>query len=190
MTIDKYKDLITSQHKTRPKFMGWLSDALTLVDNNIAAANSLPGSFDVDAASGVQLDVIGQIVGQSRALDFQPAGGEPPVLDDDNYRTVLKAKIAQNQWDGTIPKIYDLWNAVFPNIQLNIVDNQNMTMSAVINGPFDDVITELVTGGYIIPKPAGVSLTIIEVTPISGDFYAGAVVSGQEQITISTIIPT
>lgn len=183
--ISKYIDLITSQHKTQPKFISWLSASLTIVDDNITVTNKIPSSFDIDTAVGVQLDTLGVIVGRSRVLNFQLSGGVSPVLDDDHYRLALKAKIAQNQWDGTIPQVYEVWNSLFPTVNLIVIDNQDMTMSALVYGQLDSISTELVTSGYIIPKPVGVGLTIIEVTNISSTPFVGMLVSGMDHITVS-----
>lgn len=189
MSISKYTDLITSQHKTRPKFIAWLSSALGLVDDGVTVTNAMPSAFDIDSAVGVQLDVLGEIVGRVRALNFQPAGGLSPVLDDQNYRITLKAKIAQNQWDGTIPQIYDIWYGLFSDISLVVVDNQNMTMSALVDGQLDAIVTEMVASGHIIPKPVGVGLTIIQLTSVSCLEFVGMLVNGTEHITVSTIVP-
>ncbi|WP_088832740.1 DUF2612 domain-containing protein [Paenibacillus tyrfis] len=189
MSIIKYIDLITSQHKTQPKYIAWLSSTLEIVNSGLELSKEMPVQFDVDKAKGVQLDLIGTIVGRSRTLSFQPTGGASPVLDDDNYRLALKAKIAQNQWDGTIPQIYEIWYSLF-DARLIIVDNQDMSMSALVEGQLDRVAIELVTSGYIIPKPAGVGLTIIEVTNVPSSSYIGAMVTGMDIITVSTEIPS
>lgn len=165
--------------------MNWLASTVSIIDDAVLVSSEIPNAFDIDNAVGMQLDVLGEIVGRGRELAFQPSEGEP-VLDDTNYRIALKAKIAQNQWDGTIPAIYEIWGNLFPDIGLSVVDNQDMTMSALIDGQMDQVITEMVASGYIIPKPAGVRLTIIDVTEISGSSYVGMLVSGMDYITIST----
>lgn len=180
--IQSYLDLITSQHKTKPNFNAWLSAPLAKVYDGLSAANSINAAFDIDSAVGSQLDIIGQIVGRSRSLPFQPGDGSSPTLSDTNYQIALKAKIAQNQWDGTIPEIYNIWNNLFSDISINIVDNQNMTMSVLIytNGLIDPVITEMLSLGYIIPKPAGIGLTVIEVSTVSEDqYYAGWVTTNE-----------
>lgn len=184
MDNSKYIDLITSQHKTKPKFTAWLSSVLNVVGDGMDMTAGMPNKFDIDIAEGVQLDTLGVAIGRGRTLNFQPSGGGSPVLDDTNYRIALKAKIAQNQWDGTIPQIYDIWYSLFTDVSLVIVDNQNMTMSALVEGQLDPVATELVASGYIIPKPAGVGLTIIEVTDMSTGWQMGVVISGQDFITI------
>jgi hypothetical protein len=137
--------------------------------------------FDVDLAVGQQLDVIGQWVGVSRNVavpivgvyfswddtaadgwDFGVWQPVPPtttlnVLPDDVYRTLIYAKIAANQWDGTTEGAYAIWSAVFPQFTILIQDLCNMSYNlAIIGGTIDSLTLALVTGGYIPLKPEGV----------------------------------
>lgn len=156
VAIDKYLDLITSQHKTQHKFKAWLSSALNTADDGIATTKGIPDLFDVDTAVGVQLDTIGELVGRSRTLDFQPTDGSSPVLDDTYFRLIIKTKIATNQWDGTLPQIRELWQSIFPELLLVIIDNQDMSISLAVVGISSQLEKDLVANGYILPKPAGV----------------------------------
>lgn len=170
--IQKYLNLVTSQHQGKPKFMAWLSNPLCILDDAVTLVNSFYSYFDIDLAIGVQLDVLGEILGVSRTVTFQPAGyyslgviGVPysthpsPVLADDTYRLVLRAKILQNQWDGTISQIYSLWNTIFPGSLLVIQDNQDMTLNALVIGLSTQLQKDLITNGYIVPRPEGVLMT-------------------------------
>jgi hypothetical protein len=99
-------------------------------------AFSLIGLFDLDTAVGQQLDMLGQWVGISRFISapldqwfsfnqknvgFDQGEWLSPYetanqvirLDDEHYRTVLRAKIVANQWDGTIPGAYEPWQVLF-----------------------------------------------------------------------------
>jgi hypothetical protein len=185
--IQSYLDLITSQHKTKPNFNSWLASTLGAVYDGISATESINTAFDIDNAVGSQLDVIGDILGRSRHLPFQPSNGSSPTLSDDNYRIALKAKVVQNGWDGTITSIYSIWYSLFSDITMNIVDNQNMTMSVLIDSDkqMDPVITEMIAAGYIVPKPAGVGLIIIEVTKVFENQYIAGWVTTNETMTLS-----
>lgn len=185
--IQPYLDLITSQHKTKPNFNAWLSSALAKVYDGLSTTNSINAAFDIDSAVGGQLDVIGEILGRSRNLPFQPGNGSSPTLSDDNYRISLKAKVIQNGWDGTIPSIYSIWYGLFSDLSMTIVDNQNMTMSVLIdsNNQMDPVITEMIAAGYIVPKPAGVGLIIIEVTKVFENQYMAGWVTTDETMSLS-----
>lgn len=185
--VQPYLDLITSEHKTKPNFIAWLTAALGTVNDGLSTTESINATFDIDRAIGNQLDIIGQIVGRSRSLPFQPGDGSSPTLNDKNYRIALKAKIAQNQWDGTIPSIYTIWNNSFSDLTMNIVDNQNMTMSVLIDssGQIDPVIIEMIAAGYIVPKPAGVGLKIIEVSKVFENQYIAGWVTSNETLTLT-----
>jgi hypothetical protein len=84
-----------------------------------------------------------------------------PVLDDATFRIYIRAKIAQNQWDGTMLSLYPIWQTLFPGGQIIIFDNQNMTADVTLTGSFTSIIQDLITNGYIIPRPEGVLYTYL-----------------------------
>lgn len=179
MSITPYLNLITSEHNQKSKFMAFLTSALDKINDGMTAANSISNAFDVDSAIGVQQDTLGQVIGQLRDIGV-PLTGSSSILDDDHYRIVLKAKIARNQWDGTIGQIYDIWNGAFPGSTLQIIDNQDMTMQAVVTNLTDNLSVELVTAGLIVPRPMGVTLIIIADTNISDSPYFGGLISSDD----------
>lgn len=89
-----------------------------------------------------------------------PQSGTSPVLNDENYRLILKAKIIQNKWRGTKKELYDFWSQYFPSNPILIHDNQDMTMNVLVVG-MTGLNKELVENGYIVPKPAGVQVNYI-----------------------------
>nr|WP_285860235.1 DUF2612 domain-containing protein [Brevibacillus sp. MER 51] len=189
MAIQQYLDLITSQHWNKDKYMRWLTAVLEKGDVSVTIANEIPSAFDVETAIGVQLDTVGDLVGRSRYLPFQLEDGTSPVMDDDIYRIALKAKIAQNQWDGTLPQIYEMWDNLFPTARLRMNDNQDMTMKAVIRGDLGLHSVLLVTVGYIIPKPSGVRINIAWQSEVNRMDYVGMLISGQDTTTINSEMP-
>lgn len=157
--IQRYLNMVTSQHQNKPKLNAWLAAQLTLIDDVASLADVFNSSFDLDLATGSQLDILGVILGVQRRVTFQPTGGASPLLNDDMYRLVLKAKILQNQWDGTISQMYSMWNEVFSDAIFILQDNQDMSTNALIIGLSTQIEKDLTTNGYIIPKPQGVSMT-------------------------------
>lgn len=136
--------------------MSWLTAALTpLADANNCIA-FITSNFDLDNAVGVQLDVLGLLIGASRTVGFQPSDGVSPILDDVTYRLLLRARIAWNGWPCTIESLYPLWRSLFPSGTLFINDNQNMTATIVVAGSFTSIILDLILNGYIVPRPEGV----------------------------------
>ena len=155
INIDSLKGLVTSEHGDKLNYMSFIS-AMLLPLKNVSDLNHTMSTYlNLDKVVGKGLDLIGQILGLSRQLPFQPVENSS-ILDDDYYRLVLKAKIAKNQWRGTKEGLYELWGNLFPENPLLIVDNQNMTCQVVVIGLNDRLSRELILADYIVPRPAGV----------------------------------
>lgn len=153
--MDEYLGLVTSQHRVRDKFMQTVKVLLTASDEIFALAVSMDDEFDIDHATGVQEDVLGEFVGAERTLPYQPRKGISPELDNAAYRKLLLAKIAKNQWKGGIYDIKELWNALFGK-GIIIQDNQDMSIDVLAIGINDQITKEMVQQGLIVPKPQGV----------------------------------
>lgn len=161
LPLGYYLSLLSSEYKTSPKFNALLQVLLQKFDDVSQVLVRMDTALDLDAAMGTQLDMLGAVVGASRTVNFQPTGSISPVLDDATYRLYIKAKIAQNQWDGTLPSLYPIWNKLFPSGSIIILDNQNMTAIITLKGTFTSIIKDLITNGYIVPRPEGVLYTYV-----------------------------
>lgn len=159
--ISYYTSLVTSQYQNAPKFLTWLESCLKKFDDASNCIDGLAWKFDLDSAIGSQLDTIGVIVGQARTVGFQPSGGVSPILDDATYRLLLKARIAQNTWDGKISSLQPIWQNLFPGGRINLQDNQNMTITVTLAGNFTSIIQDLISNGYIVPRPEGVLINYL-----------------------------
>lgn len=165
LPLGYYVGILTSQYaKTdtnSPKLNAFLKAMLQKFDDVSQALVKLDTALDLDLAVGVQLDMLGAVVAASRTVGFQPSNGVSPVLDDTTYRLYIKAKIAQNQWDGTLPSLYPIWASLFPSGKIIIIDNQNMTADITLTGAFTSILKDLITNGYIVPRPEGVLYTYV-----------------------------
>lgn len=200
MTTDDYLSLITSEHRERPKFEATVSTSVSPFAKIQEVLLSLPAAFDIDVAVGVQLDAVGEWVGRSRRIDtpltgiyftwdsldlaegwdqgswkgeFDPDSGLVD-LPDDAYRTLLKAKIAANNWNGSIPQAYQIWVSAFGGDSILLIqDNQDMSMVIGIAGePLDSIEKALLVNGYIPLKPEGVKVNYYAVAPSEGVLMA------------------
>jgi hypothetical protein len=166
--ISYYQGLITSEYQNSTNFKDFLTEMLTILDDVSSLADGLVVDFDLDlstsspltGAIGDQLDILGEIIGQSREMVFEPTGGVSPILDDDTYRVLLKAKILENHWDGRLLSLNQAWQDLFPGGTIAVADNQNMTLDVIITGEFSSIIVDLITNGLIVPRPQGVLMTI------------------------------
>lgn len=180
---EDYLNLITSEHKDKPNYLAVVTAGVSpLVELQNVLLSLLP-KFDLDIAIGDQEDILGQWAGISRSVpipitgvyfewdsadvgwelgswkdEFDPSTG-PILLPNDVYRTVIKAKIAANKWNGSIPDAYEIYKMVFGGDYVVIQDNQNMTMTVGIFGqPLNAILKALLVNGYIALKPEGVAI--------------------------------
>lgn len=212
--LDYYKRLVTSEYRHSPRFTAMVQKLLSYgleIDDSI---NNMIVAFEVDNASTAQLDILGQIVGVSRQLKFEPSAaaigevicpspaemasgevypiiytptpdklastpmltsyppaemGEGNLLDDEVFRLMIKARIIQNTWKGTIGELYDLWDAVMgANKKLSIEDFQDMSYNIVLQGDYTQLEEELIIHAYVIPKPEGVRINVLTFVSTDG----------------------
>ena len=194
-----YIKKVTGFHKSRPKYMAMLSAALQpLVDANNFTA-SIPSFFDLDSAVGVQLDVVGEWVNETRQVKvpipnpwfswddynrgwdrgvwFQPydVGNTIYNLNDDYFRRLIKAKIAADNWDGSLQSVYTIYNTLFdnPNVKLIVDDKMALQVIFALTKFIPDSITlELFSRDYLPLTPSGIKkwyfVTSIQNVPIFG----------------------
>ena len=163
LPIGYYQGILTHQYAApgSPKWNALLYAMLKKFDDVSQALVRMGTAFDLDSAAGAQLDMLGTTVGAARTVGFQPSNGISPVLDDTTFRIYIKAKIAQNSWDGTRGSLYAIWQQLFPSGQIIIVDNQDMTCVITLKGTFTSILRDLITNGYVVPQPEGVLYTFV-----------------------------
>ena len=181
--IEDYLNIIASEHRQQPKYMAMLTAYLRKLQDAQLVIEAFDLHFDLNEAIGAQLDKLGEIVGRSRILAFQPES-RSALLDDDNYRLI----IMQNQWDGTIEDMANLFKQVFPDMQLAIIDNQNMSMEIQVTGLRDDLQLQMLSNGYVIPKPEGVRIKITFILELERQtIYFGAAMQSGTEVSIYPI---
>jgi uncharacterized protein DUF2612 len=183
-TVQDYLDLVTSEYEEQPDFMATVAFKVSLQVQVQSLMASMIPIFDLGLPPvGNQLDIIGQWAGVSRQVaipisgvyftwddvaadgwDFGIWQQVPPTttlqaLPDDVYLTLIQARIAANQWDGTTEGAYKIWSTVFPQFEILINDHCNMTYDlAIIGGIVDSLTLALITGGYIPLRPEGIEI--------------------------------
>jgi hypothetical protein len=184
-TVEDYTGLIISEHADKPRFVATVGLSVAPFCRLQVADSVVVGFINVDLSEGVQLDWIGQWVGITRRVptpitgvyftwddtaatgwdsgiwigDFDPTTGLTELPDED-YRILIKAKIVANNSGGSIPEIYDILDAAFPSVVIDVIDNQDMTMDVNYTiADFTPVQEAILIQGLIPIKPAGVSIT-------------------------------
>lgn len=197
-TTEDYLDLIPAMNRGMPKFTAMLNFEIDPVVGAQGATLHLTVDFDLDVAVGAQLDVDGEWIGRSRYVTVPISGvfftlddiirgfdqgiwyepqyalaGGVTRLDDETYRTLLRAKIAANHWDGTLPGAKAALSIMFPEGQTQafIIDNQDMTMTFAVSGRIPSLLfISLLSQGYIPLKPEGVQANYI-ITTVEGPVF-------------------
>jgi hypothetical protein len=198
-TPQDYQDLVTSFHSSRPKFMAIVGGVTAPPAEAQNFLRTLPSQFDLDTAIGVQLDQVGEWIGRTRYVK-QPIAGvyftlDDPLrgfdlgvwkgpndndagltrLDDETYRLLLRAKIASNNWDGTLEGAKNALSIIFPDgeTRIFILDNQDMSMVFGVSGTIPSILfLALLSLGYVPLKPEGVqavyAITSVDGAPLFG----------------------
>ncbi|NDJ56778.1 DUF2612 domain-containing protein [Enterobacteriaceae bacterium 4M9] len=182
---NRYSTLVPIAQREAPKFCTTL-DALGLAFSRQQKKSAwLVPAFDLDRAVGKQLDVLGEWIGQARAInapiddyffsfDNEKLGFDLGYwknrydadfgyvsLDDESYRTLLRAKVGANNWDGTMETLPDILQSIWPDkdIKISVIDNQNMSITIFMVGKSISFITkEIIRQGYLAIKPGGITV--------------------------------
>jgi hypothetical protein len=184
--ITPYTDKISSQHKDKPKFVATVAATAQPLADTAWLEQNFYLYYDLDLAVGAQLDVVGIWVGRSRYLatpitayfswdttnlgwdqavwmqPFDPTSGLV-TLPDELYRTLLRAVVLANHWDGTIPGAYAAWAPIWANYPaytfvIQDYEDGSMAYGLLGPGPPDQIMMGFFTSGEINTKPAGIEL--------------------------------
>lgn len=154
--LDYYANLLIIQYRGDTK-----ADATIRVLTRIAAglifnvALEIPNKYNIDTATGAQLDLLGTIIGIPRDLNI---GYNTP---DETYRYFLKFKIIRNvSTTGTNKMENNIYNAF--NGDIIIVNNYDMTIDYILMKGVDELTKQVILANQnLLPTPTGVGLKII-----------------------------
>ena len=187
--LSDYTNLLIQQYLKKPKARAtidlWCGE-LDKAKENIA---DLLLQIDIDSASGYSLDIIGRRVGVSRQLpSFASKGyfswlgakggkgwnkgvwyryGESTtgtvVLEDFDFRFLIKAKILRNFQNGSLDYVFDSLVRLFGN-NVNITDNYDMTCTILLPlSTLREAQVYMLSELDILPRPVGVKYTIQDI---------------------------
>ena len=85
------------QYSESPKLQAWVAAQMQILQDQENTLLALAGLVSIDDATGVNLDIIGELVGQARSfLNDSP-------VSDAQYRLLIRARIMRNVWTGNAP---------------------------------------------------------------------------------------
>ena len=151
-----YASLLILQYRNKPKARETikLGAELFLGDGLVFQLQDI---LDVDKAVGDWLDLIGKLVGAPRNV---PNMG---LLDDDNYRLLIKFKIAYNVMRASNKDMDDALFSLF-GTQILLNNNQDLSITYIVNEDIEDAIKAALILGYLT-SPAGIEFAHIIQVP-------------------------
>jgi len=182
---------VLNQYANSPALTGTIQGFAEAVDLTHTFDDFFDLIWSVETAVGIGLDIWGRIVGVTRivqvpsdqkyfgfeeatVLSADPWGQSPffsgpPITDnftlsDAAFRILIFAKILANICDGSIPAMNQLLLTLFPNRgNCYVVDGGNMTIEFAFNFVLTPVELAILGQLGVLPKPVGVSATVVEV---------------------------
>ena len=134
-----YMGLFSGAVRELQRFSALAQVILRQAEDLISLVPSLQSVFSIDTAEGVQLDLVGEMMGVPRSAAADSS--------DDVYRAFMKAKLILWRWDGTNESVSALIAEAFPGQGVTLTDNGDMT-----------VTVEHADSESLLPIPAGAAL--------------------------------
>jgi len=125
---------------------------------SLSAALAMFDKINIDTNSDSQLDYIGELVGQSRN-----------DLNDDEYKSLLKAKTAANASNGTEAQLLNIVKLLTGSTYVNIVDNE-AGVTIYFNGTLTSYLEENIEEFLQTVLAEGVELTGLVQIAASNNF--------------------
>lgn len=179
---------VISQYANSPIITTMIENFFEYLDMTADIDDFFDKVFNIDTAQGYGLDVWGRILGISRVIQvpgsdvyfgFEEAlpdaegfgqapffSGQPVTtnfsLSDDAYRLLLLAKAAANITDGSVASLNRLLLTLFPGRgNAYVTDGLDMTMTYTFEFALTAPELAIVTNSGVLPRPAGVSVSIV-----------------------------
>lgn len=180
--IQDYLNLLIYQYRNKPNAEAEITSIIGHFEDIYDLYNSFEAEFNLDTATGKQLDIIGRIVGLNRSVPLVVAKkyfgfinknstsysfGKAPFLNgneetytdlqlnDFDFRFFLRAKIAKNFANSDILSINEIVGFLF-NDEAFVTDNEDMTLNLYIEESVDVERVRIIQQLDLLPKPQGV----------------------------------
>lgn len=155
--------VILWQYQNAPKITGLVSYQQQFLDTAItefwAALNR--DFLDIRTCNADGLSMWGQLLQVPRPT--YEKDGQTLEMSDEQYRLVLRARIYLLTFDGSARALNEFFYILFPDLDIQIVDNYDMTVDINILSKLPDDIAVLFQKPFVdtfLPRPSGVMYNI------------------------------
>lgn len=117
--------------------------------------------YDLETASGKQLDIIGKYVGLKRVVRSLIGDSNTNVLNDDQYRVLLRLKLIKNTNFSSTSQLRAALYAWFPT-SIRLYDNRDMTYEYQLSSFWSDLLNVIVDEELLpVPMALGYTASIV-----------------------------
>jgi hypothetical protein len=191
MIQKEYEDLLIIQYSDKPKASAMVSAIVNRFKNTFDTLSMFETEFDLDTARGVQLDIIGKIVGISRNVEnvipkiffgfddninakgfglaqfftLDQSEYSDTQLTDSDYRFFIKMKIIKNMAKATMADddSRNINSVLFSLFGGNayFIDNKDMTLDLYIENSSRAYLLPFAQSFDLIPLPQAVGINYV-----------------------------
>lgn len=149
-----YSNLLILQYHNKPKAKATIEAVVNLLPDELI--QEVIDGFDIETAVGKQLDILGEYIGVDR---YYLEDNEVKVLDDEDYRIILKLKAICNTSNLSHKSLDDSLYDFFSNaVRMDSVGNMEMTYFV----PKDKTPVILAAiQKEVLPRPMGVRCSYV-----------------------------
>ena len=152
---DYYSDLLILQYKTKPKARATVGALVSQSPQELP--KTIINSYSLENASGIALDILGKYIGLKRQVRELIGNTQTNVLNDDQYRVLLKLKLIKNTNFSSTSQLRTALYNEFPT-SIRLYDNRNMTYDYQLSSFWNDLINVIVAED-LLPVPMGIGYT-------------------------------
>jgi hypothetical protein len=143
---EKWLELFSPAVREKSRFMalagavlGQAAEMMTLI------REGFPEAYALDTAAGMQLDALGVLMNAPRPK---------PLMPDEAYRMLLRARMAAHRWDGTNESLANVLEEALPGRNARMIDQLDGSVSCRMDGEVPDGLTLR----DLFPVPAGIRI--------------------------------
>jgi len=140
---------------------------IDIEETDLTLPLAIQNAFNLDTAVGVQLDTLGKYAGVTRVVNTP---SRVITLNDDDFRTLMKFAIVQNNSGSSLQQIENNLNIFFSG-KFIVTDYKTMVISYIFSSTLGsaDFFTALIKEN-LIPRPMAVGIFIIA-PPVIDSFF-------------------
>lgn len=138
------------------------------VISNVDLPTTIINGYDLETAEGDTLDILGKYIGLKRQVRALIGDTQTNVLNDEQYRTLLRLKLIKNTNFSSTSQLRAALYAWFPT-SIRLFDNRDMTIEYQLSS-FWSELSNVIIAEELLPVPMSLGYTA-EIVPNLLELY-------------------